>query len=117
MKSSWAESFAQRLLAESLFYIGEWGVSGQVSLIDESAAKELYIASYLQEYSSFIIERATAWESSEQSSDDQYADATDSKTHGLYDSAEEAASVLLNLARRHALVPNFALLFEDTEDG
>lgn len=113
MKSSWTEDFARQLLAESLIYIGEVGVIGQLSLIDPSEAKEHYIASYLPEYSRYVIERGTRWEKSE--GDGDYADAVDSKTYGFYATSAETAVVLLNLAYLHALVPSFGLIFEEND--
>jgi len=108
--TSWETNFARCLLAEVLFYDAEYGVSGNLSLIDTRKAQERFVASYLVEESQYIIERATQWTEDKELG---FALATEAETHGMYSIAEDAAAELLNLARRHSLAPSLALLFEE----
>ena len=114
MKQAWADDFAQRILAATLFYDEEYGALGHLSLVDERKARERFIASFLPEEDTYIIERATRWDEAESLDGVGYALATVAATHGTYDTAEAAAAMLLKLARRHGLVPSFALLFEES---
>ena len=112
------EEFTRRLLTETLFYDEEYGALGNLSLIDPEAGQERYVASYLPEDGSFVIEEATAWESEIDLDEEDaigYALAIDSEEHGAYDTAEEAADVLLALAREEGLLPSITLLFEEDE--
>ena len=112
------EDFTRRLLTETLFYDEEYGALGNLSLIDTEAAQERYVASYLPEDGSFVIEEATEWETDVDSDEEDaigYALAIDSEEHGAYDTAEEAADVLLALARNEGLLPSITLLFEEDE--
>ena len=93
------ENFTQRLLAETLFYDHEYGLIGNLSLVDIDARRERYIASFMPDDGTFLIEEATAWE------DDPAMD----------DVPEAAAQALLALAREHDLLPSFTPLFEDEE--
>ncbi len=111
--NSWANDFARRVLAETLFYDEEYGAAGSMSLIDESTAKECFIASFLPEESTYIIEQAIQWDAKDEDDGLGYAIATDATTHGTFDSADAAAAMLLSLAHRHGLVPSLALLFEE----
>ena len=112
------EDFTRRLLTETLFYDEEFGALGNLSLIDPEAAQERYVASYLPEDGTFIIEEATEWETDVETDEEDeigYALAVDSEEHGAYDTAEEAAEVLLSLAREEGLFPSITLLFEEDE--
>ena len=112
------EDFTRRLLTEALFYDEEYGALGNLSLIDSEAGQERYVASYLPEDGSFVIEEATEWETDLESEEEDaigYALAIDSEEHGAYDTAEEAADVLLTLARSEGLLPSITLLFEEDE--
>ena len=75
------------------------------------------MASYLPEEGLFIVEEATEWEDYTPGEDDEigYALAVDSAEHGTYETPEEAAEVLLQLARDQALLPSITLLFEEDE--
>lgn len=113
-----ADNFTQRLIAETLFYDHEYGLIGNLSLIDIDARKERYIASFMPDDGTFLIEEATAWEDSadmEEDVDVAYALATESDVFGEYDVPEAAADALLTLARKHDLLPSFTPLFEDEE--
>ncbi len=111
------ENFGLRLIAETLLYDQEYGIIGSLSLIDLEAGKERFIASFMPDDGTFLIEEATAWEEETPPTDDAaevaYALAVESSVHGTYDIPEEAATVLLNLAREHDLLPSFTVLFED----
>jgi len=112
------ENFTHRLLAESLFYDLEYGLVGSVSLVDPNAEREAYIASFMPDDGTFLIEEATAWEDRpplEEEEDVAYALATDSTVHGTYEVPEVAAEVLLDLARSNDLLPSVTVLFEDGE--
>ena len=112
--SSWELSFAERLLAQALFYDVEYGVSGNLSLVDTRKERERYISSYLSEEGQYIIERGTQWS---EDKDVGFALAVEAETHKMYDTAKAAAAELLKLARRHRLVPSIALLFEEDASG
>ncbi|MFP4228390.1 MAG: hypothetical protein ACLFTE_06140 [Salinivenus sp.] len=112
------ENFTHRLLSESLFYDLEYGLVGSVSLIDPEADQEAYIASFMPDDGTFLIEEATAWEEVpelEDEADVAYALAVDSEVHGTYEVPEVAAESLLDLARTHNLLPSVTVLFEDEE--
>jgi len=112
-----SDQFAIRLIAETLFYDEEFEALGNLSLVDASARKERFVASYAPEDGSFVIEEATEWEDYEPGSQDDigYALAVDSKDHSTFDDAEEAATVLYGLAKQHGLMPSITLLFEEEE--
>lgn len=112
------ENFTHRLLAESLFYDLEYGLVGSVSLIDTEEDKERYIASFMPDDGTFLIEEATAWEDQpplEDEEDVAYVLAVESTVHGTYEIPEVAAEALLTLAREHDLLPSVTVLFEDEE--
>ncbi|MEM9667219.1 MAG: hypothetical protein AAF970_20005, partial [Bacteroidota bacterium] len=105
------------LIAESLFYDEEYGALGNISLVDQDAAQERFLAAYLPAEGSFMIEEATEWEEYAPDADDEigYALAVDSQEHGTYETPDEAAAVLLSLAREHGLTPSITILFEEDE--
>ena len=111
------ETFTRRLVAESLFYDEEYGVLGTLSLVDDNAFQERFVASYLPENDVYLVEEATEWEDYERSAGDEigYALAVDSNEHGRYNTPEEAADALLLLANEHGLVPSITILFEEDE--
>lgn len=116
MKSFNLEHFTRRLLAETLFYDEEFGAIGSLSLVDVNAAKERYIASFMPDDASFIIEEATEWENEGGEDDDiGYVLAVDSKEYASYLTPEETADALLRLANQHSLMPSITLLFEEDE--
>ena len=112
------ENFTHRLLAESLFYDLEYGLVGSVSLVDPDTDREAYIASFMPDDGTFLIEEATAWEDPPELTDEEdvaYALAVDSTVHGTYEVPEVAAESLRDLARAHDLRPRETVLFEDDE--
>lgn len=112
------ENFTHRLLAESLFYDLEYGLVGSVSLIDIEEDKERYIASFMPDDGTFMIEEGTAWEdlpALEEEEDVAYALAVESTVYGTYEIPEVAAETLLTLAQEHDLLPSVTVLFEDEE--
>ena len=117
MNSFEIEHFTRRMIEETLFYDDEYGALGNLSLIDPSARRERFLASYVPDDGTFVIEEATQWEdySPEEGDEIGYALAVDSKEHACHDTPEEAAEILLGLAREHNLLPSVTLLFEDDE--
>lgn len=112
------ENFVQRLIAETLFYDGDYGLVGSLSLIDVEAEKEMYIASFMPDDGTFLIEEATAWEDEldlEDDADVAYRLAVESREYGTYEIPEVASGALLAIAEEHDLLPSFAVLFEDEE--
>jgi hypothetical protein len=111
------EQFARQLLVEALFYDEEYGALGNVSLIDTESARERFLASFDPERDVFLIEEAVEWEELDADEDGEidYSLAVDGQEHGTYETPEEAADVLLGLAREHNLFPSFMLLFEEEE--
>jgi hypothetical protein len=112
------DQFTRRLIAETLFYDEEYGALGNLSLIDMETGKERYVASYIPEEGTFTIEEATEWEQSGEAEEEDeigYALAVDSEEYGSYNTAEEAAEVILQLAREQNLLPSITLLFEEDE--
>lgn len=111
------EHFARQLLSDALFYDEESFSLGNVSLIDQAAQRELYLASYDPDRDVFLIEEAVEWEDLDADEDGEvdYALAVDGTEHGTYASPEEAAEALLNLAREHNLMPSFMLLTEEDD--
>lgn len=112
-----SESFGKRMLCEALFYDEEYGAIGTVSLIDPVSAREMYVAAYVPEEESFVIEAATDWESIEADEIDEigYALAVDSDEHGVYNFPEETAEELYNLTSTYDLLPSITLIFEADE--
>lgn len=112
-----SDQFAIRLIAETLFYDEEYEALGNLSLVDGTALKERYVASYVPEDGRFVLEEATDWEDYEPGSPDDigYALAVDSKDHSTFDDADEIAAELFRLARQHGLMPSITLLFEEEE--
>ena len=111
------EDFARRLIAETLFYDEEYEALGNISLVDNRIEQERFVASYSPEDGVFVIEEATNWEEYESGDADEigYALAVDSREHGSYETADEAADELLSLARSFKLVPSITLLFEEDD--
>lgn len=110
-----SDQFARQLLIEALFYDAEYGALGNVSLIDKESVRERYLASYDPERDVFLIEEAIEWEDLDADEDGEidYALAVDGQEFGTFETPEEAADALLNLAREHDLAPSFMILFED----
>ncbi len=119
MSSFNLEDFTRRLIAETLFHDEEYGVIGNLGLIDPQTRKERFLASYVPNDDTFIVEEATEWEDfiPEEGGTDEigYVLAVDSKEYGCFDSPEETSETLLNLAREHNLLPSVILLFEEDE--
>ena len=111
------EDFTRRLIAETLFYDEEYEALGNLSLVDERIEQERFVASYSPEDCVFVIEEATNWEDYEAGEGDEigYALAVDSKEHGSYETVDEAAEELLNLAQKFQLSPSITLLFEEDD--
>ncbi len=111
------QTFAARLLAETLFYDEEYGALGNLSLIDEAERKECFIAAYSPEEGQFIIEEATEWEEYKPSENDDigYALAVDSNEYGSFVTSDEAAAEMLRLADKNGLTPSITLLFEQDD--
>ena len=112
------DNFTMRLLAESLFYDLEYGLVGSVSLIDTDTERDRFLASFMPDDGTYLVEEATAWEDTPEMDDETdvaYALATDSDVHGRYEVPEAAAQSLLELAREHDLLPSVTVLFEDEE--
>ncbi len=109
------DQFARQLLIESLFYDAEYGALGNVSLIDQEAVRERFLASYDPERDVFLIEEAVEWEDLDADEDGEvdYALAVDGKEHGTFETPEETADTLLALAKEHNLAPSFMVLFEE----
>ena len=111
------DDFTLRLIAETLFYDGEYEALGNLSLIDTESNRERFIASFAPEDGVFVIEEATEWEEYEpgQIDDIGYALAVDSREVSSYNTAEDASVALLTLAREHSLIPSITLLFEEDD--
>ena len=112
------EHFARHLIAETLFYDEEYGALGNLSLIDPEARRERYIASYLPDEGLFTIEEALEWEDGPAPGEEDaigYMLAVESEEYGTYETPEEAAEVLLQLAHEQSLLPSITLLFEEDE--
>ncbi len=112
-----SEDFTRRLIAETLFFDEEYEALGNLSLVDARSEQERFVASYSPEDGVFVIEEATNWEEYESGEADDigYALAVDSKEHGSYETADEAADELLSLAGKFRLVPSITLLFEEDD--
>jgi hypothetical protein len=117
MSSFDAERFTVRLIAEALFYDEDYGALGNVSLIDTVEARERFVASFSPPDGKFVVEEATSWEDFSPDEEDEigYLLALDSNVFSSHDSPDEAASALLQLARKHNLEPSITLLFEEDE--
>jgi len=112
------DQFVLRLIAETLFYDEEYEALGNLSLIDAEEQCERYVASFAPEDGLFVLEEATDWEDYEPGEPDDigYALAVDSREVGTFESADEIAEMLLQLAREHGLAPSITLLFEEEGD-
>lgn len=115
MKPFNLEHFTRRLLAETLFYDEEYGAIGSISLVDTNNERERFIASFMPEDGSFVIEEATEWEEEAQEDEIGYFLAVDSKEHAAFETPDEAADALLGLATQYNLMPSITLLFEEDE--
>jgi hypothetical protein len=117
MSSFNTDEFASRLIAESLFYDAEYAALGSLSLIDLESAREQIISSYSPDDEMFVVEEATDWEDYEPGQEDDigYALALDSRELGMFATAQEAAVLILEQAKRHNLVPSVTMLFEEDE--
>lgn len=112
------DNFTHRLLSESLFYDLEYGLLGSVSLIDPETEREMYIASFMPDDGTFLVEEATAWEDPPELEDEEdvaYALAVESTDYERFEIPEVAAEALLALAREYDLLPSVTVLFEDEE--
>jgi hypothetical protein len=111
------DKFALRLIAESLFFDAEYDALGTLSLVDPVSAREMVIASFSPEDEMFVVEEATEWEQYEPGQEDDigYALAVDSRELGSFDSAQESATMILELARKSNLVPSVTMLFGEEE--
>ena len=111
------EHFARQLIAETLFYDEEFGALGNLSLVDPNTRRERLIASYMPEDGVFVVEDAVVGEDPALDEEDEigYSLAVDSSEHGTYETPEEAAEAVLQLARAHGLFPSVTLLFEEDE--
>ncbi len=109
------EHFTRQLIAETLFYDEEYGAVGNLSLVDTEEDRERYIASFIPDDGTFVIEEASGWEDYDGDDTDEigYALAVDTEEYASYEVPEEAAEALLTLAREHNLLPSITLLFED----
>lgn len=107
-------AFSRTLLAEALYYEENFGLVGSVSLVDLDERREAYLASFDPEEGQFVIERATQWEQAEELNL-EYTLASDGNLMGAFERAEDAATQLLDLAKREELTPRFHLLYEDTD--
>lgn len=112
-----AKDFALRLITETLFYDEEYGAVGNLSLVDMETAKERFIAAYVPDEASFVIEEAVAWEDYEESEDDEigYALAVDTSEHKTFETPDETAAEMLKLAETFNLTPSITLLFDDDD--
>lgn len=117
MGTSDFDAFSVRLVAETLFYDEEYGALGNLSLIDDAKAQERFIAAYSPEDEHFVIDEATEWEQfqPEGNEDIGYSLANHTSEYGTYETADEAAAALLQLARTHGLSPSITLLFEQDD--
>jgi hypothetical protein len=88
------DQFARQLLAEALFYDEEYGALGNVSLIDKESVRERYLASYDPDRDTYLV---------------------DGQEYGTYGTPEEAAEVLMTLARDNNLGPSFMILFDEDQ--
>jgi len=112
------ENFAHRLIAECLFYDGEYGLVGSLSLIDIEAKKEMFVASFMPDDGTFLIEEATGWEPElvlDEETDVAYRLAIESREYGTYEIPEVAAGALMAVAEKRDLLPSLTVLFEDEE--
>lgn len=111
------KAFSVRLLSEVLFYDEEYGATGNLSLIDAEAARELYVAFYSPADAEYVIEKATDWEPMDPDEEEglDYEFASDSKTHMSSDDVKEIAATLLKLAEDENLYPSMSLSFEEDE--
>lgn len=109
------EHFAKSLIAQSLFCATDVGVWNSVGLIDPASHRERYVATLEPSAETYLIEEATAWESRTDTPGEDaigYRLATDFEEHGVYDSGDEAAEVLLELARAEGLEPAIMLVYD-----
>ncbi len=106
--------FAQRLLAEVLFYDEEAGALGNVSLVDVPEEKERFMASFDPTTGRYVIEEAVTWEEeAERDETIPYAMAVQSIEYASFKTARETAEELLRLAAEHGLMPSFMLIYEE----
>ncbi len=109
------QAFTRTLIGESLFYDDEYGAISNVSLISEQENKELFIAYFLPEESTFVIDKVTDWEDYDPDEEGAigYALAIDSEEHMASKSQDDIAKEVLALAEKFNLTPSASLFFED----
>ena len=113
MQPTHIKTFTRRLLAEALFYDEEFGALATVSLVDDDSLQERFLGAYLPDDDIFLVEEAIEWEDEAPDTEVGYALATDSKDYGRFDTPEQAAEALLDLAMEENLSPSITILFED----
>ena len=109
------KDFAGRLVIEAMFYDEEYGAIGNLSLVSFEEQKEKYIAYFLPEELTFVIEEVTEWEAYDAGEEGAigYALATDTKEHMSSKVPADIAAEVLVLAEKFELTPSAALFFED----
>lgn len=109
-----SEQFSRQLITEALLYDPEFGALGNVSLVDKESVRERYLASYDPDREIFLIEEITEWEDLDADEDGEvdYALAVDGTEHSTYQTPEECADTIYNLAEEHNLAPSFMIIFE-----
>ena len=109
------ERFAKNLIAQSLFCATDVGVWSSVGLIDPVRHRERYVATMEPSEETYLIEEAIEWEPWTDTPENDaigYKLASDFGEHGIYDSEEEVAEVLLALARAEGLEPAIMLVYD-----
>ncbi len=112
--------FAHTLLSDAMFYDPEYGVVGSVSLVDpvdRPLRRERFIAGFDPTEEIYLIEEATEWDEASDDEDEDvgYLFAADGMVAHRFETSEEAADMLLDIAAREGLVPTFMPLFEEEE--
>ncbi len=109
------KEFAGRLVIESMFYDEEYGAIGNISLVSYEEQKEKYIAYFLPEELSFVIDKVTVWEEYDHEEEGAigYALAIDTEEHMASKVPADVAAEVLSLAEQFNLTPSAALFFED----
>lgn len=109
------KDFAGRLVIETMFYDEEYGAIGNISLVSYEEQKEKYIAYFLPEELTYVIDRVTEWEAYDHEEEGAigYALATDTEEHIASKVPAEIAAEVLSLAEQHNLMPSTVLFFEE----
>lgn len=107
------KAFAIELIAESVFHDDEYGIFSNLVLIDTANAREAFYAYYDSEQDNFVVEAANSWE---KLSEEDIQIATGGTEHSRYETEDDLAVALYDLASAQNLQPRVMMVVEDESE-